>query len=62
MIIPFFIIEYFVIKWAVKNSIKQYYAEKEQFEKLTRQLDEHHKKNMTETGVKKGCEYVGTLF
>ena len=44
MMIPFFIIEYFVIKWAVKNGIKQYYAEKEQFEKLTRQLDEHHKK------------------
>ncbi len=46
MMIPFFIIEYFVIKWAVKNGIKQYYAEKEQFEKLTRQLDEHHKKKI----------------
>lgn len=46
MMIPFFIIEYFVIKWAVKNGIKQYYTEKEQFEKLTRQLDEHHKKKI----------------
>lgn len=43
MAVPFFIIAYFVIKWAVKNGIKQYYAEKEQFEKMKQQLDEYHK-------------------
>lgn len=34
---------YFVIKWAVKNGIKQYYEEKEEKEKMKTQLEEYHK-------------------
>lgn len=34
---------YFVIKWAVKNGIKQYYEEKEEKEKVKTQLEEYHK-------------------
>lgn len=34
---------YFVIKWAVKNGIKQYYEEKEEEEKMKAQLEEYHK-------------------
>ena len=33
---------YFVIKWAVKNGIKQYYEEKEQEAKMKAQLEEYH--------------------
>lgn len=40
--IPFFIILYFVVKWAVKNGIRQYYSEKEQYKKMKQQLDEYH--------------------
>ena len=34
---------YFVIKWAVKNGIKQYYEAKEEKEKMKTQLEEYHK-------------------
>lgn len=34
---------YFVIKWAVKNGIKQYYEEKEQEATMKAQLEEYHK-------------------
>lgn len=44
MMVPFFIILYFVIKWAVKNGIKQYYSENEQYKKMIQQLDEYHKR------------------
>lgn len=40
--IPFLIILYFVVKWAVKNGIRQYYSEKEQYKKMKQQLDEYH--------------------
>ena len=39
---------YFVIKWAVKNGIKQYYEEKEQEIKMKAQLEEYHKEQEQE--------------
>ncbi len=39
---------YFVIKWAVKNGIKQYYEEKEQEAKMKAQLEEYHKEQEQE--------------
>ena len=33
---------YFIIKWGVKNGIKQYFEEKAQEEKMKQQLDEYH--------------------
>lgn len=39
---------YFVIKWAVKNGIKQYYEEKEQETTMKSQLEEYHKEKNKE--------------
>ena len=39
---------YFVIKWAVKNGIKQYYEEKEQEATMKAQLEEYHKEKNKE--------------
>lgn len=39
---------YFIIKWAVKNGIKQYYEEKEQETKMKAQLEEYHKEKNKE--------------
>ena len=33
---------YFIIKWGVKNGIKQYFEEKEQEEKMRLQLEDYH--------------------
>lgn len=39
---------YFVIKWAVKNGIKQYYEEKEQEETMRAQLEQYDKEKNKE--------------
>lgn len=61
--IPFFIILYFVVKWAVKNGIRQYYSEKEQYKKMKQQLDEYHMEQKENTyhwsdGKKRGRFYA----
>lgn len=41
-VIIILVASYFVIKWGVKNGIKQYYEEKEQEEKMKKQLEKYH--------------------
>lgn len=36
---------YFIIKWGVKNGIKQYFEEKREEEEMKKQLDEYYNEN-----------------
>ena len=44
-VIIILVASYFVIKWGVKNGIKQYYEEKEQEKKMKKKLEEYHNEN-----------------
>ena len=49
---------YFIIKWGVKNGIKQYFEEKEQEEKMKQQLEEYHTKKTRKSNNKLQCIWV----